>query len=69
MELENQKIVLAIVEGEDVEKSKKAGADFAGSDEFIEKIQKGWFDFDIIITTPDMMKKLGKLEKHLVQKV
>lgn len=62
------KTVLAIVEGEDVEKSKKAGADFAGSDEFIEKIQKGWFDFDVIITKPAMMKKLGKLGRVLGSK-
>ena len=62
------KKVLALVEGEEVEKAKNAGADLAGSDEFIEKIQKGWFDFDVIITKPMMMKKLGKLGRILGSK-
>ena len=62
------KKVLVIAEGEDVDKSLSAGADFAGSDEYIEKIQKGWFDFDILITKPLMMKKLGKLGRVLGSK-
>ena len=62
------KKLLVIAEGEDVEKSKKAGADFVGSDEYLEKIQKGWFDFDVLITKPMMMKKLGKLGRVLGSK-
>jgi len=62
------KKLLVIAEGEDVEKCKAAGADFVGSDEFLEKIQKGWFDFDILITKPMMMRKLGKLGRVLGSK-
>ncbi len=58
--------VLAICKDEKVEAAKEAGADYAGSAEFIEKIQKeNWFDFDVIITTPDMMGQLGRLGKIL----
>ena len=62
------KKLLVITEGEDVEICKKAGADFVGSDEYLEKIQKGWFDFDVLITKPMMMKKLGKLGRVLGSK-
>jgi large subunit ribosomal protein L1 len=52
--------------GPDVEKSAiEAGADFAGLDEYLDKIQKGWTDIDVIITSPDIMPKLGKLGKVL----
>ena len=39
----------------------EAGATYAGSDEYIEKIKGGWLDFDIAVATPDMMKDVGKL--------
>jgi large subunit ribosomal protein L1 len=49
-----------------VDEAKEAGADFAGSDEMIEKIQhENWFDYDGIVATPDMMGKLGRLGKLL----
>jgi len=58
--------VLAIV-GEDLqEAAKKAGADFVGKDDVVQKIEKEkWVDFDVLITTPDMMKYIGKLGKIL----
>ena len=49
-----------------VEEAKNAGADFAGGKELLEKIQKeNWFDFDIIVATPDMMGELGKMGRVL----
>ena len=57
--------VLAITSGENIDKALAAGADFAGDDEYISKIQQGWFDFDLVIATPDMMPKLGRLGKIL----
>lgn len=57
--------ILAIAEGKDASEAKKEGADFVGGEELIEKIQKGWIDFDSIVTTPDMMKKLAKAGKVL----
>ncbi|MBR3714641.1 MAG: 50S ribosomal protein L1 [Clostridia bacterium] len=58
--------VLALVKPEMEETAKAAGADYVGSDEYIEKIQKeNWFDFDIIITTPNMMGAIGRLGRVL----
>ncbi|MCX3068521.1 MAG: 50S ribosomal protein L1 [Cetobacterium sp.] len=57
--------ILAITSGANVEKALEAGADYAGAEEYIEKIQQGWFDFDIVIATPDMMPKLGRLGRIL----
>ncbi len=58
------KKVLAITNK--VEEAKEAGADFVGGKEMLEKIQKeNWFDFDIIVATPDMMGELGKMGRLL----
>ena len=57
--------ILVITSGENIQKALDAGADFAGDDEYITKIQGGWMDFDLVIATPDMMPKLGKLGKTL----
>jgi len=57
--------VVVFAEGEIAEKAKAAGADFVGSDDIVEKIEGGWYDFDIAIATPDMMKKISKLGKYL----
>ncbi|WP_448821500.1 50S ribosomal protein L1 [Cetobacterium sp.] len=57
--------ILAITSGANIEKALEAGADYAGAEEYIEKIQQGWFDFDIVIATPDMMPKLGRLGRVL----
>jgi large subunit ribosomal protein L1 len=50
---------------DDVAKAKAAGADIAGSEEFLQQLDKGVFDFDILISTPMMMAKLGKYAKAL----
>jgi large subunit ribosomal protein L1 len=57
--------ILVLTKGENAEKAKSAGADFAGLDEFVEKIQKGWLDFDVVVATPDVMSVVGKLGKIL----
>ena len=60
------KRVLVLAKGPKADEAKEAGADFVGDDDMIEKIQKeNWFDFDVIIATPDMMGKLGRLGKVL----
>ncbi len=56
--------VLALVQGAKVTEAEEAGADFVGT-EFIEKIEDGWLDFDVAVTTPDMMKDVGKLGRIL----
>ena len=57
--------VLVITQGAKEEEAKVAGADFVGGADMIQQIQGGWFDFDIIVATPDMMGQLGKLGKLL----
>lgn len=57
--------VCVIAKGEKVTQALEAGADFAGSEEIIEKISKGWFEFDTLIATPDMMAPLGKIGRVL----
>jgi len=60
--------VVVIAKGDKVKEAETAGADFAGSDDLIEKISKGWTDFDVTIATPDIMASVGKLGKVLGQK-
>ena len=57
--------VFVITQGAKEEEAKAAGADFVGGVDMIQQIQGGWFDFDIIVATPDMMGQLGKLGKLL----
>jgi len=58
--------ILVIADGEEAKKATEAGADFVGAEDLIEKIEKeNWFEFDIIVATPKMMPKLGKLGKVL----
>ena len=58
--------VLAIASGEKQKEAENAGADFVGGEDMVERIEKeGWFDYDLIVTTPDMMKHVGKLGKIL----
>jgi large subunit ribosomal protein L1 len=57
--------VLVFVEGEGERIAREAGADQVGSDDIIQKIQGGWFDFDVAVATPPMMSKVGRLGKVL----
>lgn len=57
--------VLALVGSDKQAEAEEAGADYIGSDEYLEKINQGWTDADVIITTPMMMPKLGRLGKIL----
>jgi large subunit ribosomal protein L1 len=57
--------VLVFAKGEKEKEATDAGADFAGSDDLVEKIKGGWLDFDRVVATPDMMGTVGKLGKVL----
>ena len=58
--------VLVFAKGDNIQKALDAGADYAGGAEYAEKIQKeNWFDFDVVIATPDMMSVIGRLGKVL----
>ena len=59
------KTVCVIASGEKISEAEKAGADEIGGEELIEKISKGWSEFDVLIATPDMMKGVGKLGRVL----
>ncbi|OUW21879.1 MAG: 50S ribosomal protein L1 [bacterium TMED161] len=52
--------ILVLAKGDAVDKATAAGADYVGSDEFLEKIKSGWTDVDVIVATPEMMPELGK---------
>jgi large subunit ribosomal protein L1 len=60
-----EKTVLALCTPDKEEEAKAAGADYVGLDDYIEKIEKGWTDVDVIITMPPVMAKLGKLGRVL----
>ncbi|CAH0347499.1 50S ribosomal protein L1 [Bacillus sp. CECT 9360] len=57
--------VLVFAKGEKAKEAEAAGADYVGDSEYITKIQQGWFDFDVIVATPDMMGEVGKLGRVL----
>lgn len=57
--------VLVFAKGEKVKEAEAAGADFVGDADYINKIQQGWFEFDVIVATPDMMGEVGKLGRVL----
>jgi len=57
--------VVAFCDGEDVENAKEAGAVEAGGDELIQKIQDGWMDFDVAVSTPKMMRSVSRLGRLL----
>jgi large subunit ribosomal protein L1 len=63
--LGKSKRVIVIASGEKVREAREAGADEAGGDDLVQRIQGGWMDFDAVIATPDMMRSVGKLGKIL----
>jgi len=59
------KRVLVFARGDKAKEAEAAGADFVGDVDMINKIQQGWFDFDVCVATPDMMSEVGKLGRIL----
>ncbi len=57
--------ILVFAKGEKEKEAVQSGADYVGVEDFIEKINKGWLDFDVIVATPDLMGTVGKLGKIL----
>jgi len=57
--------VLVFAKGDKVKEAQDAGADYTGLEEFVEKVQGGWFDFDVAIATPDVMNVVGRLGRVL----
>jgi len=60
--------VLVFAKGEKAEEAKSAGADFVGDADMIEKVQGGWVDYEFVVSTPDLMKDVGKLGPVLGKK-
>ncbi|WP_059767361.1 50S ribosomal protein L1, partial [Staphylococcus haemolyticus] len=57
--------VLVFAKGDKITEAEEAGADYVGESEYVQKIQQGWFDFDVVVATPDMMGEVGKLGRVL----
>lgn len=60
--------VLVFAKGEKAKEAEAAGADYVGDSDYIAKIQQGWFEFDVIVATPDMMGEVGKIGRVLESK-
>jgi len=59
------KCVLVIASGDKIKEAEEAGANHVGGADMVKKIQEGWLDFDAVISTPDMMREVGKLGRVL----
>jgi large subunit ribosomal protein L1 len=57
--------VVAFAQGEKIREAEEAGADAAGADDLVQRIQQGWLDFDVAVATPDMMGLVGRLGRVL----
>lgn len=57
--------ILVFAKGANIDVAKKAGADYVGLEDFIEKIEQGWLEFDVAVATPDLMGIVGKIAKIL----
>ncbi|MBU9710821.1 50S ribosomal protein L1 [Evansella tamaricis] len=57
--------VLVFAKGEKAKDAEAAGADYVGEEDLINKVNQGWFDFDVVVATPDMMAQVGKLGRVL----
>ena len=59
------KVIVMSKDEEKIKEAKDSGADYAGFDEYFDKIKDGWFELDVLVATPDMMAEIGKLGKVL----
>jgi large subunit ribosomal protein L1 len=59
------KRVLVFAKGEKMKEAEAMGADYVGDEDLINKVQQGWFDFDVVVATPDMMGQVGRLGRVL----
>jgi len=57
--------VLVFAEGDKADEARQAGADYVGLDDLVDKISGGWFDFDVVVSTPNLMGRIGKLGRVL----
>lgn len=57
--------VLVFAKGDKAKEAEAAGADYVGEQEYVDKINGGWFDFDVVVATPDMMAQVGRLGRVL----